>query len=85
MVANMKMTVFWDVVPCSLTEIDQQFGQSISMRLQGATSQKKVIFKTPKKSTEISCNSILKNNVANYRTAQHELQYDEHACRFALN
>jgi hypothetical protein len=24
-VASMKMTVFWDVTPCSLVEIDQRF------------------------------------------------------------
>jgi hypothetical protein len=32
MVASVKMTVFWDVAPCSLTEIDQGFrGASASI------------------------------------------------------
>jgi hypothetical protein len=34
MAASMKMTVFWDIAPCCLAEID---------RLHGATSQKAVI------------------------------------------
>jgi hypothetical protein len=37
--ASMKMTVFWDVVPCSLVEVYRR----IFTRLHG-TSQKTVIF-----------------------------------------
>jgi hypothetical protein len=49
----MKMTVFWDVAPCSLVDAGQRFRgayclhlkrRSISIRLQGVTPQKTVIF-----------------------------------------
>jgi hypothetical protein len=46
----LKMTVFWDVAPCSPVEIDLRFrgtylkGWSIFSRLHGAPSQKTVIF-----------------------------------------
>jgi hypothetical protein len=52
--ANMKMTVFWDVAPCSLVEVYRRFrgtyclnhqgdDRSIPTRLHGAISQKTVI------------------------------------------
>jgi hypothetical protein len=60
--ASMKITAFWDIIPCSLIEIDQRFRgashnlwrqyaplkhQSISMRLYTAISQKAIIFNRP--------------------------------------
>jgi hypothetical protein len=44
----MKMTVFWDVAPCSLVEIDQYFRGAYCLHHQGthagATSQETVTF-----------------------------------------
>jgi hypothetical protein len=42
-VTSMKMAVFWDVALCSLVDINQH--QTISARLQSATSQKTAIIK----------------------------------------
>jgi len=33
--ASMKMTVVWDVVPCSLVETDLRFGGAYCLHLQG--------------------------------------------------
>jgi hypothetical protein len=41
MAASMKMTVLWDVAPCSLVEIDIS---DVSTGLHDATSQKTVSF-----------------------------------------
>jgi hypothetical protein len=46
----MKITIFWDVAPCSLVEIERRFRgaflkrPSVFTRLHGTTSQKTVIF-----------------------------------------
>jgi hypothetical protein len=40
----MKMAVFWDVMPCSLVEIDRRFRGAFCLHHQGATSQKTAIF-----------------------------------------
>jgi hypothetical protein len=51
--AGMKMTVFWDVAPCSLVKINDflevltVFIIRVIARLHGATSQKTVIFIHP--------------------------------------
>jgi hypothetical protein len=50
MEVSMKITVFWDVVPCNLVEVQRCLQaplkcQTTSTRLHGATSQKTVIFK----------------------------------------
>jgi hypothetical protein len=37
---KMKMTVFWDVVACSLAETDQCFTGAYFLHHQGTTSQK---------------------------------------------
>jgi hypothetical protein len=47
MATIMKMTVFWDVAPCSLSlmmEAVSSYETSMSTRLHGSTSQKTVIF-----------------------------------------
>jgi hypothetical protein len=53
---DMKMAVFWDVVPCSLVDIDRCFSVTlmmeavsssetlVSIKLHGATFQKTAIF-----------------------------------------
>jgi hypothetical protein len=35
MVAGMKMTAFWDIVPCSLTEVDRCFRGVYFLHCQG--------------------------------------------------
>jgi hypothetical protein len=52
MAANMKMTAFWDIVPCSLVEVDRRFRGAYCLHHQGdegpddggSTHQKAVIF-----------------------------------------
>jgi hypothetical protein len=35
MLASMKITVFWDVAPCSLVEVYRRFGGAYCLQLQG--------------------------------------------------
>jgi hypothetical protein len=40
----MKMTVFWDVAPCSLVEVDRRFRGAYCLHIQGDISEKAVSF-----------------------------------------
>jgi hypothetical protein len=48
--ASMKMTVFWDIAPCSLVEIDRRFGDAYYLGAVALTMEaedmcsKKVMF-----------------------------------------
>jgi hypothetical protein len=48
--ANLKMTAFWDIAPCSLVEVDRRFRCAYCLhhqgdvRLHGAVSQKGGLF-----------------------------------------